>query len=500
MKKLLSLGPQQFLSGINLAGAHGNPKDGIFFKAVGVTPLFEAGTALSTNNGLLMPGAAATTIGGTPNGNFICSAVVDFGTAPFAFFGSSTGHIFRQELTASGNPPSGANLSDQRTAPAAVQGLATLQPTGGTRKLYYFMLSAIGDYDGSTWDDTATFSSGGSTISTAYVRPVHKYFDSILYGNGLGKIGSLTDDGAAGVLNTLVALDIPTLSLPTAISDDSVYAVIAITDNIACDPGAFADTKILFWDGFSSSWLREHRISDPFILSIKKTPIGVFAFGMTGIWEVTFAGVKKVVSHPTGIYTTTGYSTLLYGQAAATFFSDAIAWGGTSGADYAIKALGSIDAAAPSSYLHPFKSTASKNITLVDGQILKGWVYVGDDTPLLKAYPFSTANSPQAGNSAQTIYFDLQEKHKIERVDVVFGEPLVSGDAFSVQLKTDEDASASPVTALTATFAADGAIRRKKIRVTDFTADQMLSLILNYTTGAVKMKRIDIYGSPNPEL
>lgn len=497
-KPLISLSTKEFLSGIAMMGAHAE-RGGIFYKADGVTPLFEAGSAISVNNGFLMAGASATTIGGTPNGNFICSKEYDFGTAPYAFFGTSTGHIFRQELTATGNPPSGANLSDLRTVGGtAIYALEGMQPVGGTNKLYYFMNTAIGDYDGSTFDDTATFSTGGSTISQDYIRATHRYFDKILYGNGYGNIGMLSDDGSAGMKNTLSALDIPGKSIATAISDDGTYAVTAFTNNIACDPGAYSDTRVIFWDGFSSSWLREYPIPDPFILSIKKTPIGVFAFGITGIWQVTFSGVKKVFSIPTGIYTTFGYNTLLYGKATSSFFSDSVIWGGSSGSNYVIKSFGKLDTSAPLSYLSPFLSTASKNITLVDGQILKGWLYVADDTPQLKAYPFSTANSPQTSISAQTVYFQLPTKMEITRVDIVFGEPLVSGDSMSIQFKTDEDASVTPTTALSATYAADGAIRRKSVKPVNLFVEDQLSLVINFTAGAVKIKKIDIFGTVAP--
>lgn len=486
---ILTLTGKDFLTGINPAGAHG-AGGGLFYKADGVTPLFEAGTSQSVNNGLLMAGAAGTTIGGTPNGNFTCSIGYDTGVRISAYFGTSTGHLLRQDIGTADTPPTGANLTDLHTmASDKILSLETVQ-SAGNQYMLYFGASSIGRYD----INAATFNDTWGSANTDNTRATHKYFDTILFGNGTGALGSIS----AALAITSTALDLPDNTNVTAISDDGTYAVIGISNNSRGDTGAYSDTRILFWDGFSSSWLREYPITDPFIFAIKKTPQGVFAFGITGIWQVTFNGVKKVFSHPPEIYTAIGYNTHHYGKSAASYFSDALIWGAASGSNKVIKSLGKLDSAFGASYLHPFKSTANQNITLVDGQLLKGWVYVADDTPQLKAYPLSTTNSPQTSITAQTIYFPLLTKMKITRLDVIFGEPLVSGDSVTFQVKTDEDTNATPTTALSASYASDGAIRTKAIRVTGVTAEDQLSLVVNFTAGAAKIKKIKLYGTEVP--
>jgi hypothetical protein len=501
-KPLISLTAKDFLTGVNELGAHGF-QGGVFMKADGVTPLYEAGKAQSTLNGLLMAGAAATTVGGsTPNGNFLCSKSVDLGSSRRAWFGTSSGHIFYVLTDAASLNLTGDGLHDAHTVTSGYPVLAieAFGPAGGTKKMYYFTIVAVGEWTGSAFADAATLSSGSATLNTAYVRPVHRYFDNLLYGNGYGAVGSLYDDGANGVANNATALDVPLTTIPTAISDDGVYAVIAVTDNISCDTDGLSDTRILFWDGSAGSWNREYSISDPFIYAIKRTPVGVFAFGQTGIWQLSFSSVpKKILSHSPGIYAITGYNTLLYGAGAASFFSDAVIWGGSSGSNYAVKSLGKLDSSASSAYLHPFLSTASKHITSVDGQLLKGYVFVGDDTPQLKAYPFSTTNSPQTTVSAQTIYYPLPERMQIDHIDVVFGEALVSGDAFNIETKLGEDKSA--VTFDSASYASDGATYRKVMTPKSGPmpiADSQISFVFNWTGGAVKIKRVDIYGTPTP--
>jgi len=489
-KPLLTLQTKDFLSGINPAGAHGQG-GGLFFKADGVTPLFEAGTSQSVNNGLLMAGASGTTIGGSPNGNFLCSLCYDTGTRISAYFGTSTGRIFRQDIGTGDTPPTGANLTSIQTAGSAVLALESLQAVGGDPYIFYFLPGSVGRYD----INAGTFNDSWGSASTDNTRASHKYFDQILYGGGTGKINSISDNGSAVLVNTGSVLDIPSNSTATAISDDGIYAIIAVSNNSRGDTGAYADTRILFWDGFSSSWLREYPLTDPLIYAIKKTPVGVFAFGITGIWQVTFGEVKKIFSHPPGVYTVVNYNVHHYGKSAVSYFSDSLVWGGTSGSNYAIKSLGKLDSSAPNAYLHPFLSTAGQNITLVDGQLLKGWLYVADDTPQLKAYPFSTTNAPQTGVSAQTIYYPLPYQVQIEKIKVTFGEPLASGDAFDIDTKIDEDTAAVDFDSVS--YAVEGAVRSKVMTPkTNATPrpNQQISFVLNWTGGAVKIKSIKVYG------
>lgn len=488
-KPILVLTTKDFLSGINPAGAHGQG-GGLFFKADGVTPLYEAGTSQSVNNGLLMAGASGTVIGGTPNGNFTCSLGYDTGVRKSAYFGTSTGRLFRQDISSADTPPTGSNLSVIQTAGSAILSLESLQAVGGSAYIFYFLSGSIGRYD----IGGASFNDSWDSPGTDNNRATHKYFDTVFYSNGIGKVGSIADSGAATLVSTAQALALPANTQATAISDDGNNVIIAINNNFYGDTAAFSESRILFWDGVNTNqWTREYAITDPFIYALKKTPIGVFAYGITGIWQVNFDGVKKIFSHSPGVYTVSGYNVHRYGKFAASYFSDALLWGGSSGSNYAIKSLGKLDSSAPSAYLHPFKTTAEKQITLVDGQLLKGWVYVADTTPQLVAYPFSTTNAPQTSLSAQTIYFPLSRETQIKRIEVVFGEPLASGDAFDIDTRVDEDTAA--VDYASCSYAVEGAIRRKVMHPnTTPRPNAQLSLVFNWTGGAVKLKRIEVYG------
>lgn len=82
-------------------------------------------------------------------------------------------------------------------------------------------------------------------------------------------------------------------------------------------------------------------------------------------------------------------------------------------------------------------------------------------------------------------------------LDIVLGEPLTSGDSMSFQLKSDEDTAAAPTTAYPLSYSLHGGILRKQIRVTDFLASQ-LSTLINFLAGAGKIKTIDVWGDEIP--
>lgn len=479
-KPLISITTKDFLTGI-APGAFLNEGQ-LFYKADGVTPLIEAGTSRSAKNGLLMAGGQGTAVSGSTAGNFISYTTTPIGSSQnAAFFGTASNHILKLVL----NSTVSNSITDIHTCSnTLVQGLEVLATAGGNINLFYFQTAKIGLYDFSSFNDT------WASISTDYIHCTHRYFDSILYGNGT-KIGKIVNDGGTSFTNTASALKIPQSMMATDISDDGTYAVIAVTDNVSCDTSTMADTRVLFWDGYSVSWNFEFPIPDPFIYAVEKTPLGVFAFGVTGIWQLSIKGCKKVFSRATGLYSVNSDSSLLYGRMAASYFGEALMWGGSSGSNNTVKSLGKLQSDAPNAYLHPFLTTANKNITLVAGQVVKGYVLVADDSPALVAYPF-TSPTPQTGVSAQTVYFPVPAKASIKRIEVVFGGPLASGDSLAVSVYKDEDTAS--VSYGSATFANDGAIRRKQlIPTTPITVEDQFSLLITFTAGAPKIKTIHVY-------
>ncbi len=487
MKPFLALTSKDFLTGLS-AGAHLGA-GGIFFKGAGVTPLFEAGAAQSVNNGLLMAGAAATQVLGNLNGTIISSAQYSSTSNTTVYFGTSTGHIFSLVLDTAFL----TSLTDARTVSALRQGLEIFTQGSGQNMLFYFRDQNIGRFD-----LNATYTDAWATLSADDIHASHSAFGKIWFGNSsyVGKIFDNAGDMSSSGSDNLdkLAFNIGRYGICTDISDDGLNLVIATTKNVACDPNAEAGCTILFWDTYSPLPLREYRIPDPFIFALEHTPKGVFAHGVTGIWQVAFGSEpQQVFFRSPGIYSLNTSAALQYGRPAVSHYGNALLWGGASGSNKVINSLGKLDGDAPYAHLQPFLSTASKNITLVDGQLMKGYVFVADDTPLLKAYPFSTANSPATGITPQTVYFPLPSPVDITAIRVTFGEPLASGDSLGVSLYADQDTT--PTSFGTIAYSASKTIRSKTLRQ-KLSAEDSFSLALSYDGGGPKIKKIEFFGDP----
>lgn len=461
---------------------------GLFYKADGITPLLEPGVDQAQNNGLLVCGASATTITGTPGGDLIYGCPdteTIWKTSGGYFFACTDNKIYGLQLD--------TTFSTSLTAlSSAVTGtLISLLPFGGA--LLYRQHNNIGKTtDASSFDDDWATTVASATINADYFGAMHRFVRYAFFGNGLGVIGRI--DSSLAVTST--ALSFYSKMYCTAISDDGTNVVLAITNNQVADKNFISDTRILFWDGFTTNtWIREYNINDPLIYKLLKTPFGVFAFGITGIWQVSIDGARKVFSRSTGIYINGVNAQIHYGQGVPSYYVNALVWGGTSGSNYAVKSYGQLDVAAPAALIHPALSTAGKNITFLEAQAMKGYIFVGDSTPLLKAYPLSTANAAQTGNSAQTVYFHVPYPVDITRIRVVFGEPLASGDTFDVDVLTDQDTAAVD-------FGSVSYDSAKTIRSKSFynasggflKCDEQFSLLLTYTAGAVKVARIEVFG------
>ncbi len=491
---ILSLAGKDFLTGLAQMGSHA-PNGGLFYKAAGVTPLFGAGAALNANNGLLMAGAAGTALSGTFGGSVI-NAIADGGISPIFQSSGALGAIFAADdnkiykLLISGGAPSGSVSAALTIGNTLTGGLIIFLDSTNTARLFYKQLGYIGRYTPSgavqadTWQAIST-----DWYGTLYV---HYGLNAIFFGNGGGKIGKIAND----LTVTLAALTFDAASLTSAISDDGIYVVVALTRNFTGDSSILLDSRIVYWDGSTTTgFLRDFVITDPLIYSLQKTPMGLFAFGLTGIWQVTISGVKKVFDHPPGVYTVGTNSGIHYGRATS-FFSDALLWGGQVGSSTAraLKSFGKLDSAAVNAYLQPVLGTVSKNITHVNGQILKGQVLIADDTPQAVLYPIGSG-TPQTGVSAQTIYFQFPQPYDISRIVVTFGTKLASGDTLTVAAFKDEDTSSVAFGAVS--YNANKTIRRWEFRPSGmFEVSQQMSILLTFTAGAVKIKKIEVFGIP----
>lgn len=483
-KPIIKLGAKQFLTGI-APNAH-TETGGIFFKADGVTPLYDAGGTASTQNGLLQCGPEPENVGGsTVVDNIIASAETNYTGTPYLYFLGKDGHLYQKGIGA-------AAITDLRSGTQITfpsNGMVVWAPAGGTVKLHYWRQSKIGTWDLSGsyptgWDDAAydiTTTNGG------LIQPTHQFAGNVYFGNGY-HLGALLDDGDGTASVDSNVLDLPSRSLITAVADDSTYLVLsAITNPLGAN--IFALNKIYFWDTHSVSWTREWEIRDPFIWALKSIGGAVYAFGQYGIYEVTFGGgVRKVLSRFIGFGTATDIT--LYGANRAAVYNGQSLIFAT---DTTVDTFGKLQPDVPSAHFKPFVIPSSVGTpTLVSASLDAGRVFVATDGAKLYSYDFN-ASTRDTARTAQTVYFSLPSKVHINRIDLVFGEPLATGDSVSASIYKDEDTAATSFGS--ATYAADGAIRRKSLFKQVVCEDQF-SLRLDFVAGAPKIKAIEVYGLP----
>ena len=488
-KPILTLSTKDFLTGI-APSAH-TERGGLFYTATGVTPEYDLGGTASSQNGLLQPGPAPTNIGGATVVDTIFAATSGVLVSTFAsYFWSDEGRLYR--LLSNGTL---TDLMDgtPTTVSNSRAGLKLWFSTSATdRGLLYWQSTQIGLWDGAT--DSTTFTNNKYAVTGTMNWPCPHIFNGNVYFSisSTGKIGALLDNGAGTITVSSSVLDFELKHSCYAISDDGVYLVLALSPNQE-GVDLFARNKVIFWDTFSSSWNREYEITDPFIWKLQRVGNAVYAFGQHGVYEVSFGGgVRKLQVRMTAFGTPTDV-TIGYGtQRASSYNLDTLIWA----TDTTIDTFGAADPGLPVAHFKPFKIPSSVGTpSLVFTEFAAGSVYVATDGDKLYRYDFN-GTTRETSVSAQTIYFPLNSRVSIDRIDVIFGEPLASGDEMSVQLKTDEDTSATPATALVASYAIDGAIRRKSIRVAKYFTEAPLSLVVNFVAGAVKIKKIEIYGEP----
>lgn len=484
-KPLFTLSGKDFLTGI-APSAH-SVRGGLFYKATGIASVSAPGATESTDNGLLRGGPVAIDIGGVTLADTPIAATkyITSGGTPTLYIMGASGHLYTHASL-------GSSITDLRSGGSVLansaNGLAVLKPKSGVARLYYTGKTFIGrsaDLEGAlTFNDTWVT----TNITSSTQHPLHAFEDRIYHGN-YDKVGMIYDNDAGDAAYNSNVLDIPANYLVTALADDGVYLAVVITNNTA-SAAVLGDTRILFWDKYSSSWNREYAISDQFILSAKRMGNSILLQGQRGIYEVSFdGGVRKVLARLTGL-TSTGSNRQIGPGLAGIYNQEGYLF---CGGQY-VGALGKLSEDAPKAFHIPIQITTNTSInpSLIETQYDVGRIIVGTDEPKLYLYVFGGTSSGQTSVSAQTVYLPLADRYSIKRIDVIFGEPLASGDAFDIDTKTDEDTAA--VDFGSASFATDGAIRRKSMFPAAAPTAETLSLVLNFTGGVVKVKKIMVYG------
>lgn len=481
-RPILTLSTKDFLTG--LAPSAHTERGGLFHVMNGVTAAYDPGGSASVETGLLQ---AVPDVSDISNGvvvDDIFAGTTGYeSTTPYLFMLGQGGHFYRCGLNAN---PTDLRSATPITNPA--NGMFVYQPRGGTKYLYYMQKTQVGRYA----MDGATFVDNHDTgwTSTA-LHPVHRFLDVVYIAN-TSKLGTLRDNGAGGVTFSKNDLDIPDNMYISAICNDGFNVVIAATENINATDN-FSDTRIFFWDGFSSSWQREYQISERFIWAIKNIGSTVYAFGQYGVYELGFNAVpRKILSRNIGFANASSFN-LGYGSNKVGLYNqNSIMFS----APATLDTIGRLAENLPYAYMRPALFTQGE-ATFIETQFQAGAVFVATENSFLFRINLAST-SRQSGSTihADTVYIPLNTQYNIKNVRLIFGEPLSSGDSIEIDLQSDNDTAEKVWN--TWSFATDGAIRQKMkpaaLGVTMTTDNLMVKF--RFTGGAVKVKKIEIYGDP----
>src|SRR3990167_6560395 len=124
--------------------------------------------------------------------------------------------------------PITASIAEAFTSAGTLTGgMVVFQLSTGVKYVFYHRTDYIGRHDGSSAGDT------WQAVTTDYWGAMHVHYglNKIIFGNGRGKLGTIDSAGTV----TLSALTFDLSSNCTAISDDGIYAIAAITRNITGD-------------------------------------------------------------------------------------------------------------------------------------------------------------------------------------------------------------------------------------------------------------------------
>lgn len=488
MRKILELGPQQFLTGIS-PSAHAQNK-GLWADMRNATVVRDM--SLGNDEAGLLQGSpnpsSSAALSDTP---FAYARDVTSLANDKVYFLGSSGHLYEYDI-------SGATATDKRSATPITDpanGLAVFQPRGGSKFLYYWQKDQIGRWDISGAYPTGWTDNWATDISTGTGtdwHPTHRLFDRIYYGN-LDRIGYLADDGAAGVTHIKNGLDLPSDFRVNCLSDDGAYLVAGLSTNTSSVITYIGYSKVIFWDTTSSSWQREWDIPDAAILSIKKVDDHMEAVCSKGIYAFTFSTPPKLLLGPLQQEMAPDYD--IPTQHAAAVLGSALLWAsapvGVTAGDLA--SLGKLTPQSPNAYLRPFGGLPTKPILIAPDIQANTIFIVCRATNTLYSIPTAGAGTNATSNAyASTIYIDLQRWWQIGRVVVEFENRIGVVDAtdqIRISIKDEQDQAATTV----------GSVTGGSIRIKEFYKSieaRKAEIKIEFLGGSPKIRSLSLWGDP----
>lgn len=485
MRKILELTEKEFLTGIS-PSAHVQNR-GLWADMRNVTVVRD----MSVGNdevGLLQGAPTPSVNASLADTPFAYARDVNASTQ-LAYFLGTAGHLYEYSF-------SGVTATDKRsgtpiTDPA--NGIFVMKHSTGTKRLYYFQKTQIGQWDMSGSYPTGWTDNYNTTnIESTDWHPPHRLFDRYAFGNGR-YLGLIEDDGAGGLTVTPRALDFPADYRVNCVSDDGTYWVAGISTNTSALLSRIGSSKVIFWDGNQSSWSREWEIPDAAILSIKRVGTHMQAVCSRDIYAFSFNDPPQQVL--ANLQSTMAPSYATPTQYAAAVFGDALLWATASGSGVGeISSLGKLTTQSPKSYQRPFGGLPTQPILIAPDLQRDSIFVVCSATNSLYTVPVAGAGVNLTGSTAyaKTIYIDLQRWWQIGRVVVNFENRIGASDAtdqIRVSLGDEQDQSLTVF----------GSVTGGSIRVKEFYKSleaRKVAIQIEFLGGSPKVRSIELWGDP----
>lgn len=475
MKKILHLTGEHFATGI--ANSAYSQNTGFWTTAEGIS-LVRDPFSQSEDAGILQTSPTPVEISGV-SGRIMGSAKRVNASTQLLYLmtwdGSTTSSLYSLNLTNdSANTVVSSGFGD------GAIGLDYIKLSTGDEYLLFARQAALYNYG--PLGGTPGINSITALQSTPW-HHIHRFTDRYYFANA-NYIGHVYDDGAGGFTVDVSALDVESQYRVNCISDDGRFVVAGMTDNTFTSPNIRGTTKIIFWDGYKSSWDQEWYIPDAAIYSIKNTPLGMIAVTSRGVWAFSFTNPPRQL---TPYLTTADVPDYQYPTPyAVDTLGSAVAFGGYGH----VSTFGKVRPEMPTAFMKPFAGLGAYPTTFLDTQSSTTRMLAG--TTEQKLYSFTYTGGGKTGITGESIFIDLKRWYQIGRITINFETPLASGDDFT--LKVQKNQSHTPETWGNPTYATRGAIQSVDF-YGSLTADH-LRLIFTFTGGNVKIKSVDVYADP----
>lgn len=473
LNKILSIDSPQFLRGLSIS-----PYDG----STAIWDMLE-GIDLYRNPGLLQSGYVNTDLdpsGSTVRYN-IRNMIIYPGDTTYLYAygdGGASADIYRYNVNTDLHVSGSSGFF-----PYIISGSAAQDITLYNDKVIFTSDTMVGSITNPGDENpTINVSAVATSLTDNAKHPMFIGPDNRLY---IGDVNEV--DSYNGLTYSTAELTLETGYTITCMESDGRYLIIGASKYVGSNFGV-NQSKVFFWDTWSGSWNREYLLPDVDVKALKKMGSWIYAFTRWGVYRFTYDNAPQVVIHEG-----TGISNLYTEAAGVDNWKGMLLWG-----SYNVWCYGTPNPNLSEILSNPFK-IRNTDTTIADITALKtvgiNKIYVGaykDSNE--KLYVFKTDTS--YGNGiAQTSLIDLKQPFKMWGAKIVT-KTLASGD--SVQVDIMNDAGTAIMTG-TFSYASDGAKNTKMIKSAPTSSTNTIcdQVIIKLTfTGNVRVKRIDLFGTP----